>query len=891
MKKITSILTATLLIWGLLSIPVEAGQSRVKGAIRSVDLNRGLVTIAKRGGEPVTVNVTDRTEITRNGQPARLHDLQAGDKATAKYDSRSLAASRIDARGEERAPLSRVDGTFSGVDAQSSTVVISPLGEGEPVRLTITSATELMLDGRSASLEEMASGFGVVALMREGSTEAVTVSAESLAEVRGVIRAVNAEAKTVTIDPLSGESLVTLNVTEGTLIGLNGRPAGLADLAAGYHARASFEPDSHNARRIDAASLLEILGHIRAVNVERATVTIAPLSDSPAVELQVVHSTVITINGEAAPLDRLQPGMSAKAIYNLASLVAEKIDARTEGSSDCTAVATAGEIKGVDVEAKTLTIDPEGEGEEVTLNITERTEITLNGRPARLNELLPGMKVGARFCRETLNALAVAARDREEECTVVGVEGAIARVHLETSTLVIATASGELVTLNVTPRTEIKLNGEEARLADLQPGMRVGARVCRETLVALSIAATSQEDCTAVGVSGEIERVDVEGHHLVIDPQGEGESLTLNITERTEIALDGRPARLADLQPGMKVSARFCRETLNALAVIATSEDECHAEGVQGEISRIDTDAKMIAITPPGSSEAVVLNVVERTEITLDGHPARLGDLQVGMRAAARFCRDTKTALAIAALSGGGDCTLASVEGVIARVNVDEGKLAIATPSGEQVTLNITNRTEIILDGRPARLHELQQGMKAAARFCRETQEALSVVASSGAGDCTAASVEGEIARVSLEESKLVIAVASGEQVTLNVTDRTEIKVNDQAARLSDLRPGMRAAARFCRETLNALAVAATTSTADCTVVRVEGAIARVNLEGHTVTIAVASGEQVTLNITDRTEIKINGQAARLEDLSAGMKVEARFCRETLNALAIQATR
>ncbi|HEY7547633.1 MAG TPA: hypothetical protein VID27_22235, partial [Blastocatellia bacterium] len=407
MKKITSILTVTLLIWGLLlSLPVtsEAGQSRIKGAIRSVDLNRGSVTIAKRGSEQVTLNVTDRTEITRNGQTARLHDLRPGDKATAKYDSRSLAASKIEARGEESEPLARVDGTFSGVDASSSTVVINPLSESEPVRLTITPSTELMLDGRSASLEEMASGFGVVALMREGSTEAVSVSAESLAEIRGVIRAVNAEAKTVTIDPLSGDENVTLNVVEGTIIGLNGRPATLSDLAAGYHARASFEQGSHNARRIEATSLLEILGHIRAVNLERATVTIAPLADSAAVELQVVHSTQITINGEAASLDRLQVGMSARAVYNLASLVADRIDARTEGSTDCTVVGVTGEIRRVNVDAKTLTIDPEGEGDELTLNITERTEITLNGRPARLADLLPGMKVGARFCRETLNA-------------------------------------------------------------------------------------------------------------------------------------------------------------------------------------------------------------------------------------------------------------------------------------------------------------------------------------------------------------------------------------------------------------------------------------------------------------------------------------------------------
>jgi predicted RNA-binding protein len=232
-----------------------------------------------------------------------------------------------------------------------------------------------------------------------------------------------------------------------------------------------------------------------------------------------------------------------------------------------------------------------------------------------------------------------------------------------------------------------------------------------------------------VGVSGEIERVDVEGHQLAIDPQGEGDHLTLNITERTEIALNGRPARLADLQPGMKVSARFCRETLNALAVIATSEDECHAEGVQGEISRIDLEAKMVAIIPPGGSEALVLSVVERTEITIDGREARLSDLRVGMRAAARFCRETKTALAIAALSDATDCTVARVEGAIARVNLEGHAVTIVTASGEQVTLNVTNRTEIKINGQPARLEDLRAGLKTEARFCRETLNALAIEA------------------------------------------------------------------------------------------------------------------------------------------------------------------
>ncbi len=812
MKRFTSILTATLLVWGLLlSVPInsEAGSSRAKGTIRAVDLNRGLVTLSKRGGESVTVNAVERTEITRNGQAARLHDLLPGDKATIKYDSQSLNAAKIDARGPEREPTVRVDGTFSGVDAESSTVVIDPLPEGDPVRLTIGSSTTLSLDGRAATLAEMASGFGVVAVRHESSTEAMSVSAESLAEVRGVIQEVNTEARTVTIDPLEGDSNVTLNVVEGTAISLNRRPASLSDLARGFHVRASFDPATHNARRIDSASLLEILGQIRAVNLESAKVTIAPLGDAPAVELQVVHSTVITINGEPAALDRLQPGMPAHAVYNLASLVADRIDARAEGGSDCTVAGISGEIKNVNVEAKTLTTDPQ-EGEEVTLNITERTEITLNGRPARLTELLPRMRVGARFCRETKNALAVAAFDHEDECTVVGVEGAVARVDVEGHKLAVTTASGEEVVLDVTPRTEIKLNGEPARLGDLQPGMRVSARLCRETLTALFITATSGGgDCTAESISGEIKSVNLEAKTLTIEVPGGGPEATLNVTERTEIALNGRPARLSDLQPGMRASARFCRETLNALAVVATSGDECEVAGVQGEISAVDLDQRVVAITPPGG-EPVRLNVTERTEITIDGRPARLNDLQVGMRAGARFCRQTHNALGIAALSSGEDCTVVSVEGAVARVDVEGHHLVIALASGEQVTLNVTDRTEIKLNNEAARLSDLRERMRVAARFCRETSNALVISAFTAAPDCTVARVEGAIAEIDLEGHTITVATASGERVTLNVTDRTEIKINGQAARLSDLRTGWRAEARFCRETSNALTIQAT---------------------------------------------------------------------------------
>ena len=107
--------------------------------------------------------------------------------------------------------------------------------------------------------------------------------------------------------------------------------------------------------------------------------------------------------------------MAARAVFNIVSFEALLIEARPLEGDVCTELRIVGRILNVNLHLGTVTIAPNDPtmGERLTLNVLERTEITLNGLPARLSDLSEGMRAAAVFCRETLIAKSIAARSRQ----------------------------------------------------------------------------------------------------------------------------------------------------------------------------------------------------------------------------------------------------------------------------------------------------------------------------------------------------------------------------------------------------------------------------------------------------------------------------------------------
>lgn len=327
MRKFSLLLTALLLSPQLFSFVSHADASRARGVIRAVDLNAGTVALHTRQDTTLTLQTNGRTQIIRNDQPATLRDLQPGDDARAVYDSSTLLAASITARGPATAEPVRIQGTIAGVNLSERTLSIYTLA-GRTITLNVTPNTSIMLDDHPAGLDDLKRGFTAGALFNPNTLNALRVDAQSFPEIRGAIRAVSVENHTFTIAPSTGEPAVTLLVGPSTSISLNDRPARLEDLEPGFRVVANYVEVSLLALRVSAHSLGEVTGHIREVDVSTATVFITPLDGGGPVVSHVIHSTLITIGGEPATLNRLQPRMGVRAVFSLATFDAVLIDAR-----------------------------------------------------------------------------------------------------------------------------------------------------------------------------------------------------------------------------------------------------------------------------------------------------------------------------------------------------------------------------------------------------------------------------------------------------------------------------------------------------------------------------------------------------------------------------------
>jgi len=482
-SRVHLIFAVLLLATFVLPAATSAATTSATGTIVSLSPATRTVTIQNGDGTQVMLRASDRSVLKRNGKAVRFSALALRDQASVQFQRSTIG--RLDASGPV---LDSARGVFTAFDSTSGLLSMATVGGARSFR--IDSKTLIVRNGAAATAQGLAHGDALLVHSASAPTGTIAVAADIEADgpeeedVEGTITTI--AGQDVTITPEHG-SAVTVHVAASTVIKLTDatgtHTATLADLATGMQAEADYDPVSLVADHIHARAAehhqAEVEGKVTAVDATAGTISIDP-EHGAAVALHTDSTTRISRNGAAATLADIKVGDSAEARYDATTLLASRIDARSERPQPLAEV----EGKVTAVGASSVTITPE-HGGPVALKVDATTKFFLRGTPATLADVKVGQRAHASYDRTTLLAAVVRVQNDNPQPTTAAIEGSVTAVSA--TSITIAPEHGNPVTLTVDSSTSITVHGHAATAADIKVGDRAEALYVTATLLAKRI--------------------------------------------------------------------------------------------------------------------------------------------------------------------------------------------------------------------------------------------------------------------------------------------------------------------------------------------------------------------------------------------------------------------
>jgi len=145
----------------------------------------------------------------------------------------------------------------------------------------------------------------------------------------------------------------------------------------------------------------------------------------------------------------------------------------------------------------------------------------------------------------------------------------------------------------------------------------------------------------AVGLTGVIDTIDVEGRKLVVKQAGTEQGVPVTLTEQTRIATEqGLPLKLADLKPNDSVGIAHQNGIATSVVV--------HQAPLFARVNTIDTEGKNLVVTEKETRRKVTVPITERTTIvTSAGKAIELKELKTGDGVAVTYSGPAATRIAV----------------------------------------------------------------------------------------------------------------------------------------------------------------------------------------------------------------------------------------------------
>ena len=203
-------------------------------------------------------------------------------------------------------------------------------------------------------------------------------------------------------------------------------------------------------------------------------------------------------------------------------------------------------------------------GVKTRLKYTAETKLTVRGRAVTIARLHVGDRLVMGYNPATaVGAIKGTATSGDDTPGLYEIEGLVSSVDPVAGTLDIApTNGGSIVTVKVDAATVITREDLAVTLADLQFGDRVEAKYNSGSLVASTIKAeTDVENDEAKGI---ITAIDTATGDITFTPELGGADITIHTDAQTVFMFRDSPGKLANLQVGDEIEAKYDPTTLHA---------------------------------------------------------------------------------------------------------------------------------------------------------------------------------------------------------------------------------------------------------------------------------------------------------------------------------------
>jgi ferric-dicitrate binding protein FerR (iron transport regulator) len=436
---------------------------------------------------------------------------------------------------------------------------------------------KVLVDGKPGKLTDLVKG-AMVRVERNDKGELLSVTTEG-PMVSGTVKAV-ADGK-ITLDG-RGPAFVIEQDTEYAVsadakITIDRQPAKLADLKPGHRVLLKLSMNRKSALMITSMSIRQVrppaaIGEFKAIDARTGTITISVVRGNQERTMNLDKDVRVVIDGQPAKLDDLKTGKTVVLRLDRDGKTVQAINVM--GVRRPPVGFSSGVISEVKGSKLTVSIRGRDAATEKTYEVGEMVRVFIEGKPAKLAELVKGMTV-------------LLGLDDKEHLAVIRADGPsiTGKVKVITAEKITIDTRRNASSYAVSPDVIVIIDRRPGKIADVKADMEVVLKLSVDGKTAVMIRKDVSREPWNPFVRGEIKAIDAKANTITLavttgrPGARKVEERTFTLGKQVSVGIDGRPVGMADLKAGTEVTLTVDREGKTVLRIAVAS-------GVRGEPRR-----------------------------------------------------------------------------------------------------------------------------------------------------------------------------------------------------------------------------------------------------------------------------------------------------------------